>query len=132
MKDAIQGHADNYEHPPPIPKFVVESRIVTEYIAEQQRNYVDNRLCKSEYSHSNLHSDILSKDEMRMLINCGTQISTWKDHNCSQTSTTQMSAIGKLLRAFRWQDMTLVDAHGPEMLNDDSRHPMMGLIEKAP
>ena len=47
MKDAIQFHTDNYEHPPPIPKFVVEFRIVKECIAEKQRNHVENRLCKS-------------------------------------------------------------------------------------
>ena len=51
MKDTIQFHADNNEHPPPIPKLVVESRIVKECTAEQQRNHVNNRLCKSKYSH---------------------------------------------------------------------------------
>ena len=73
MKDAIQFHADNNEHLHLSPKFVVESRIVKESKAEQQRNYVDNRIFKSESSHLNLYSDVPSKDERMMVINCGTE-----------------------------------------------------------
>ena len=68
MKDAMQFHADYYEHPPPTPRFIVQSRIVKECIAEHQRSCVGNRLNTPESAHSNLHSDVLSKEEKIMLV----------------------------------------------------------------
>ena len=104
-KDDIQFHADYYEYPPPTPRFIVQSRIVKECIAEHQRTHVGNRLNKPESAHSNLHSDVMSKEEKIMLINCGTQMSVWKDYNCSETSMTQTTVRGELFRDLRSCDM---------------------------
>ena len=81
MKDAMQFYADYYEHPPPTPRFIVQSRIVKECIAEHQRSYVGNRLNIHESDHLNSHSDVLSKEEKIMLVHCGTQMPSWKDYD---------------------------------------------------
>ena len=101
MKDAIQFYANFYECPPPTPKFDVESRIVSECMLEHRSNYINNRKNKAESAHSNLHSNVLSKEDKILLTNCGTQMTVWKDYNCSQTSMCQTTVRGELFRDVR-------------------------------
>lgn len=87
-------------------------------------------LIKPEYSHSNLHSDVLSKEEKIILVNCGTQMPVWKDYNFHQTCMLQTTVRGELFRDFRWCDMMHIETHGPKQHNNDARYPMMGFIEQ--
>ena len=63
MKDTMQFYADFYEHPPPAPIFVVQSRIVQQCIEEHLRKFSDNIMNKVKSAHFNLHSDVISKED---------------------------------------------------------------------
>ena len=65
-----------------------------------------------------------------MLINCWMRMSVWKDYTFSQTCMSQATARGELFRDFRCSDVKLVDDHGPETHDSNSRCPMMGFIEQ--
>ena len=83
MKDTMHFCADFCAHPPPEPKFVVNSRILQEYIEEHRREYSRMRFNKSESSYVNFHSNVLSKEEKIVLINCNLHMPVWKDCVCS-------------------------------------------------
>ena len=101
-----------------------------ECIRDYQRENSKNLLHKPESSHYNLHSDMLSKEEKTMLVNCGTKMTVWKDHNCLLTSMPQTNVRGELFRDLRWSYMTCVDTHVPEKHASDSLHHMMGFTEQ--
>ena len=42
----------------------------------------------------------------------------------------QITVRGELFRDFRWSGMKLIDDHGPEGYDRNSRNPMMGFLEQ--
>ena len=130
MKDIVQFCADFCECPPPQPRFHFKFVIVQEYAEEHRHKCSEKRMIKTESIHSNLHGGILSKEDTLILINCGTCVSVWKDHICSQTCMSQITVRGKLFRDFRCSDMKIIDTHGPETHYGNSRSPVIELAEQ--
>ena len=128
--DALQRIVTHAEHPPPR-AFAVKSKsvqIVLDSHSNEKGECVKNKM---ECAHANLHSNVLSPNDMCSLINYGIQNQKWTDYTSSLTTMTQTKIRREHVRDTRLCDLRINFTHGPLKHGSSTlRWPTMTIIDQ--